>query len=447
MNDGMNELPGASLDGLPERGRIVVGFSGGADSTALAHWLLGRVERERVLLAHVNHLLRGDEAERDQRAAEAFARAQGLDIQVLRADVAALARARGQGVEECGREVRYSFFHRLAGGEADRILTAHNADDNAETILLNLCRGAGLEGLCGIPRRRGKVLRPLLEAGRGDIEAYCRAHGLSYVTDSTNLADIYARNRLRHQVLPVLNGLNPRFVQAAAGAAELLTLDREFLEAQAQTLLDRARNRWGLEADTLRRAHESIRSRAVKRFLEEAGCGRLERGHILEAMALLEGGGRISLPGGVEAFCAQGVLWAGKPSPIPPYQRPVRLGENPLPGGKTLILREKIWSETENPEKIQNLLFKNLLDYDIMAKTIVARNRRPGDRFAPAGRGLSKPLKQIFQELRVPEPLRDGLPVLVCGGELAWCQGAGAAEGFQAERRARHVLEVEVKDE
>ena len=134
-------LAAADLSGLPPRGRVVVGFSGGADSTALAHWLLGRVEPSRLVLAHVNHCLRGEASQRDEEAARQFARRFGLAFQVHREDVAALARERGQGVEECGRQVRYRFFQSLAPGEEDRILTAHNAGDNAETVLLHLCRG------------------------------------------------------------------------------------------------------------------------------------------------------------------------------------------------------------------------------------------------------------------------------------------------------------------
>lgn len=439
------ELKGAATEGIPQEGLLVVGFSGGADSTALAHWLLGQVEKSRILLAHVNHLLRGGEAERDQRVVEEFAQEHGLKIQVLRADIARLARERGQGLEECGRQVRYAFFDELAAGPEDRILTAHNADDNAETILLNLCRGAGPDGLCGIPRRRGKILRPLLSVSREEIEAYCRAYGLAYVTDSTNLEDDYARNRLRHQVVPVLKELNPRFVRAAGQAAELLTADKEFLLKSAKSLLENARNEWGLEAAALCAAPESLRARAMKLYLEERGCGRLEYRHIQRALDALNGG-RLELPGGVEAVCAQGVFWAGKKRFHQPYEMPVRLGKNPLPGGKTLLLTEKIRSETEKPEKIQNLLFKNALDCDIMSHALIVRNRRPGDRFAPAGRGLHKPLKQIFQENRMPPPLRSDAPLLVCGGEIAWCPGAGAGERFRAAKGSERILMVELDE-
>lgn len=442
----------AWLPELPGEGRLVVGFSGGADSMALAHWLMGRVDKRRIVLAHVNHMLRGDEAEGDQRAAEGFAGEHGVEIRVLRADVKKLARERGLGTEDCGRQVRYEFFQELAFGENDRILTAHNADDNAETMILNLCRGAGLEGLCGIPRERGKILRPLLGVSREEIEEYCHEHGLEYVTDSSNLTDDYTRNRVRHQVLPVLRGLNPRFVQSAAAAAGLLTQDREYLNMRALELLERSRNEWGLEAAALLSEGRSVRSRAVKLFLEECGGSQLERKHIDEALSVLERGGGADLPG-VRVCCAQGVLWAGKGAEAGPFELEAGLGRNPLPGGKCLVLGEKIPGGGENPEKIQNLLFKNSLDYDIMtglavssAQGIRIRSRRAGDRFAGAGRGVSKPMKQVFQELRVPGPLRDSVPLLVCGGEIAWCPGAGASERFKVTERTKRVLTVEIED-
>lgn len=438
-------LPGASLEGLPESGRLVVGYSGGADSTALTHWLMGQVPRERILLAHVNHMLRGAEADRDQAFAQAFAKSQGLAIQVLREDVAKLARDRGQGLEECGREVRYGFFHRLASGEQDRILTAHNADDNAETLLLNLCRGAALEGLCGIPRQRGKLLRPLLDVERKAVEAYCQAQGLAFVTDSSNFSDAFARNRVRHSILPVLRELNPRFIQGAGHTMALLGADREYLKSQTQALLARARNLWGLEASSLRAAPEALGRRALKLFLEEAGCGSLEKKHLDQAWAALAQGGRLDLPGGTVLTCAQGVLWAGRAALPEPYDFPVKLGENPLPGGKILVLEKKSRAELEKPEKIQNLLFKNALDCDIMTGTLRVRSRRAGDRFAPACRGLSKPLKQVLQELRVPAPLRSQVPLLAWGQELVWVQGAGAGERLRVREETRNVWTVAVR--
>ena len=287
------------LSGLPPAGLVVVGFSGGADSTALAHWLAGQVDPARLLLAHVNHRLRGEESERDEAAARAFAQERGLRLAVFRAEVADLARERGLGLEACGRQVRYDFFENLAAGEGDRILTAHTADDNAETVLLHLCRGAGLDGLCGIPPRRGKILRPLLGVTRGEIEAYCAAHGLLYVTDSSNASPAFARNRVRQEVLPLLEALNPQAALAINRAAGLLRRDRDCLEDLAARLLETARDGEALAAPPLREAPGALRDRALKRWLEERGCRDLERRHLALAVDCLENGGSVQLPGGV----------------------------------------------------------------------------------------------------------------------------------------------------
>lgn len=442
MNEGAL-LSGADLSDLPEEGLVVVAFSGGADSTALAHWLSCHIQKERILLAHVNHMLRGEEADRDEAAARAFAQAQGLRFSVLRADVKALSRERRQGLEECGREVRYGFFASLALGEGDRILTAHNADDNAETVLLNLCRGASLQGLCGIPRQRGKILRPFLGVTREQIEAYCRFHGLSYVTDSTNLSDAFSRNRLRHQVIPVLRELNPRFEKAVFQTTRILSRDRAFLRQEEQALLDRARGPYGLRSEILLGAPDALRFGAVKQYLEEAGCGELSQKHLEEACRILSKGGGAILPGRVSVKCAQGVFFALKMEEQPPFSVPVFLGETALPNGKTLVLRKK--SLGKDP-KIHNLLFKKALDYDIINGNLIARTRREGDRFAPMGRGVSKSLKQLFQEMGVPAELRSRMLLLESGGELAFCEGAGPSQGFRITGRTKTALIVEIRE-
>ena len=176
------ELSGADFSGISQRGTLVVGFSGGADSTVLLHCLLEAAgSRDRIVLAHVNHGLRGAEADRD----EAFCREQagklGVRFACLHTDVKALAQQEGVSVEVCGREVRYRFFESLLEEGEGTILTAHHGDDNAETMLMNLVRGTSLLGLCGIPRQRGRILRPLLRVSREEIEQYCAARGLSLI--------------------------------------------------------------------------------------------------------------------------------------------------------------------------------------------------------------------------------------------------------------------------
>ncbi len=435
----------ADLSGLPEVGLVIVGFSGGADSTALAHWLTKQIPPERIVLAHVNHMLRGEEADRDEAAARAFAQGLGLRFALLREDVKALAEKKGLGLEECGRKVRYGFFQSLAAGENDRVLTAHNAEDNVETMLLNLCRGTGPDGLCGIPRRRGKILRPLLHVSREEIEAYCAFYRLSYVVDSSNLSGAFSRNRLRLEVLPVLRELNPRFSQAFAQAAELLEADGEFLEKESEKLLEAAKREYGLDADTLQKAESALSARAVKLWLESLGCGRLEKKHLDAVTECLWQGGAVSLPGGITVRRAQGTLSAFREREAASFFLPVELGETPLPGGKTLILEKKELPFAERGQKIHNLLFKNALDYDIITGTLIARSRREGDRFSPPGRNLSKSLKQVFQECGIPPERRKDAVLLECGGVLAFCEGAGASQGFQVTEKTRRALFVTVR--
>lgn len=443
----MSELLAAGdLSGLPQQGLIVVGFSGGADSTALCHWLLGKVDPQRLVLAHVNHQLRGEESQRDEEACRTFAQGHALRLEVLREDVAALARQEGLGLEECGRNVRYRFFESLAPGKEDRILTAHNANDNLETILLHLCRGTSLPGLLGIPYSRGKVLRPLLKVPREEIEAYCRREGLSYVTDSSNLSQEYTRNRLRHQVLPVLEELNPQVLEAVSRMVGTLSLDESFLEEQAFSLLREARVPWGLDTALLGASHRAVQTRALRLFCREQGVPPLEKQHVDALCCCLAQGGEAGLPGGFLAQCSQGVFSLKKLGEAEGFSQKVALGKTDLPCGKTLFLQVKPLSRGENSPKIHNLLFKNALDYDIITGNLRARSRREGDRFSPAGRRLSKSMKQLFQEQKVPVFQRGRVVLLEAAGQLVFCEGVGPAEGFQVTERTKLALLVDIRE-
>ena len=436
----------ADLSALPQEGLLVVGFSGGADSTALAHYLSEHVAKERILLAHLNHMLRGAEAERDEASVRAFAQSRGLRLSVSRVDIAALAKEQGKGVEACGREARYAFFASLATGENDRILTAHHADDLAETMLLNLCRGAGLEGLCGIPKERGKVLRPLLSVTRAEIEQYCKDHALSFVEDSTNASAEYARNLVRLEVMPLLRKLNPQVTKALWQTANLLSEDRDLLRGQVDDLLEEARRPYGLAVDVLLDAPLSLRARAVKRFLEESGCENLEKKHLDAALLCLSEGGAAQLPNGVTVRRGQGVLSAVQKAKQPDFRCPLSMGRNRLPNGKSVLLERKPAAQLRDGKKIYNLYFKMAIDCAIMTGSPTARTRREGDRFAPAGRGCTKPLKQVFQECGMPPDLRNTAVLLELDGQIIFCEGVGPAEGFQVTEHTNEALLVTIED-
>ena len=228
------------FDMLPESGAVVVCVSGGADSMCLLD-IMREISKERALAvcaAHYNHRLRGDESDRDEAFVRERCDALGVPLHVGVGDVRVYAKAHGLGIEEAARDMRYGFFRSVADATGARqIATAHTADDNAETVIMTLVRGAGAAGLSGIPPKRGMIIRPMLAVPRDDVMRYVAERGIPFVEDSTNNLDIYTRNKIRHSVMPVLKSINPRFVEAAAAAAALSRADESYLSEMADRFI------------------------------------------------------------------------------------------------------------------------------------------------------------------------------------------------------------------
>ena len=279
-------------NGMLQSGHVLAAVSGGADSVSLLHLLVSLQDEFDFVLeaAHVHHGLRGDEADRDERFVRRLCEDWNVPLHVLHADIARQAQRMGEGLEACGRRVRYAYFASIAKGE---IATAHTLDDNAETVLLHLARGSGLRGLCGIAPVRASIIRPLLGCTRSDVEVYCRANALDYVTDSSNLGDVFARNRVRRAVLPALRSVNPSAAEAIARCASTLTLDEAYLREQTDALLHSAKRRFGYDAATLSSAHPALRNRAVESILRSCMQESPQAHHIAQCVRLLETGGAV----------------------------------------------------------------------------------------------------------------------------------------------------------
>lgn len=393
---------------------VVVGVSGGADSVTLLH-ILTLLQQDGMLsqikAVHINHHLRAEESDRDQQFVEELCRKWDVPLYVEQHDILTLASERGRGIEDVGREVRYTAFEKVAQDySCCRIATAHTADDNVETLLLHLCRGSGLHGATGIPPVRGNIIRPLITCTREEIEAYCTENGLSYVNDSTNADTTYARNRIRHKVMPQLRAINPQTTASITRFIEQVRQTDRFLDKLIEKAVMDAKTDI---ADTYCRKtllslEEPIRSRALCRIVKTA-----EERHIQLLISALEAGnGAVVLPTGTCWSVTKTVLTA-QPFPdesYPTFCIPITVGERYTVGNGSY--RVLIISRAEYEQKLNNCkyLFQNAFDYDKISGDLILRQRQEGDRFHPAGRNCGKSLKKLFNEKKTAS--RGTVPIL-----------------------------------
>lgn len=404
-----------------ETGDVLLALSGGADSRTLLHLLAedARTRGYRLVAAHVHHGIRGEEADRDAAFCRTLCEQYGVPLFVHRADVPALAAARRLGIEECARRVRYEYFARLMADEQLSLLaTAHNENDQLETLLLHLLRGASADGLVGIrpvrPFGNGHLVRPLLEVSREAILDFCRAHGLSYVTDSTNSETAYARNRLRAEVVPVLKALNPAVTDAATRLSADLRADADYLMAEATAFLAAHTRDGGMEADALTRAPRPIATRALclsfKAFTDGIA---LERTHVCALLSLCEDGvphASLDLPNGRCAVLENGVLrFTSREAAFPtvaPYEQPLHEGVNVISqtGFEIFI------GNSQSGKNIYKNSIRMYFAFGTIKGSITARSRRTGDTILH--KGLHKDVRRLMSAAHLPLSLRARLPIL-----------------------------------
>ena len=433
--------------------RIAVGVSGGADSVALLRFLAALRPQFGwdLVVCHIHHGLRGAEADRDECFVRALAEQLGLPCAVSRIDAAALALRDHISVEEAGRMARYAFFAQTAG-EGGRIATAHTLDDSIETVLMNLVRGTGLRGLCGIPRIRGNIVRPLLDCTRAEVEDYLGALGQPYCTDSTNLTDDYTRNRIRHDILPRLCALNPNFPGAMARMLPRLAAQQaltDCLAAQSAQQLHAACG--GLSRQGLSALPEPVCDRLLLRLLEQnrlpVSAAAVER-----MTETLRTGGKLDLAARSWFFVAQGdlaaVIYAPPggippvPVPLPQEETPVILPFSPQKSLK-LTLCNKIVANTS--EKFNISLLKYAIDCDRIKGYSFMRTRRPGDTFIVGKKQL--PLGEAWAAAGIPALLRPALMVLADEQGVLWAEGIGSSSRAAVTENTKQYVIIECQEE
>ena len=423
-----------NTDLLPRQGRVLCAVSGGVDSMYLLCRLLELGYD--VAAAHYNHGLRGSEADRDEGFVRAFCRERGVPFLSGRGDVGGYAREHGLSEETAARELRYGFLEeaRVEMGAAV-IATAHNAEDNAETMLLNLLRGSGLRGLCGIPPVRGNIYRPMLDVTRAEAEGYLAERGIPHVEDSTNGEDLYTRNRLRHEVMPVLTAINPAFAKTAGRTAELLRRDADHLDSLAERFVQEHGCENALPVKVLAELPEPVMSRVVRRM----GQGRISAVQTGAIMALKPG--EVTDVSGMRVGRTRERLVFDLRTKAPIPERELRWEEwtaIPEAGISVRICRGR------RADEIHDVFTTFSFSCEKIYGKITIGARREGDAFRPAGRGCTKTLKQLFMELDIPSWERNGVPVLRDGMGILFVLGVGPDERFKAVQNDENVGTIEI---
>lgn len=391
---------------------VCTALSGGADSVAMLHLLHSLQPELGITLraAHYNHHLRGAESDRDQQFCRDLCRSLGVELICGEGDVAGAAARTGKSIELAAREMRYAFLDSLGS----KIATAHSANDNLETILINLTRGTALRGLCGIPPQREQIVRPILCLTRQEIESYLAEHGLTHITDSTNLQDDCLRNRIRHHIIPALTAENPLLAEKTVGLSEALRRDESYLQAQAGTLLEQARRPEGFDVCCLRAASEPIRTRALRRMLESAGASDLSAAHLRACSDLLfteDPSAALSLPR-LTVRRQYNLLICGGTADGGSFA-PVTL---PLPGSVTLSNGRTLVCTGPLPYTGSGFCLT-------LEEPPLVRPRQQGDRLRlPGG---SKSLKALMIDRKIPAALREAVPVLEYRGSVIAAYGVG----------------------
>ena len=425
--------------------KVVVGFSGGADSTALLHFLYYFVSEKNknfeILAVHVNHNLRGEESKRDEEFVRSFCGKHGINLEINQTNIKKISKESKIGLEEAGRKIRYQIFNEYAKDKNCRIATAHTLSDSVETMILNLIRGCGLKGFCGIPPVREKIIRPLLDVSRTEIEDYCRENDLDYIYDSTNFEKDYTRNKIRLDVIEYFKKINPSFEVSAGKTIGILRNEENYLDKIAEESLSLSKVSCGYDVKKINSLDMAIKNRVVFKIINNFTGKIPERKHIESVLNIIQREKKeVNLPNNVSLVCEGGILQIKnkKLNKKIGWEYPIKKF-NTLTEVQTDIIIN-ILSKSDY-DKIKNKKL-DAIDYDKLPKNSVLRNRRPGDKIKLPFRNVTKSLKKLFNELKIPEDIRDKIPIIAYKNEVIWIDKVGAAEGYAPNENTNKIAVI-----
>ncbi len=427
---------------------ILIAVSGGVDSMVLAYILnkYKQVFDLKLKVAHLNHSLRGKEADKDEELVCSFCKENGIEFISKKVDVKTLAQKLKLGIEECARNERYKFFDGIIKEDESYIATAHNLSESAETAIFNLIRGSSLKGLQGIPAVRKNIVRPLIEITKEEIIAYAKENNIVYREDKSNFSLEYNRNKIRHKIIPVFKEINPSFEQALLRMKESVCADEEYLSSKANKEMQNIKCENGYSVLKLSKMCKALRFRVICKIM---GNIKLETVHLnLINKLIKQNKGAVQINENIMVKVKHGVLSVCEiykdKEKIEYFELPFEAKDIILANGdeyQVRLLEEKdIRQIFESDQK----LFRNLIAYDIISRTALLRYRRKGDIFEQAYRkGIHKQYKKLMQEYKILEKERNSLLILSDKDNILWIEKIGASESARVKAETKKAILIE----
>ncbi len=419
---------------------VVVGVSGGADSMCLLFvlMLLQKKWDLNLTVVHINHGIRGEDGDKDQKFVEDFCKTHGLTWKSFCADIPKMAKEGHWSEEEAGRKFRYECFASVAG-EDGLIAVAHHKNDVAETMLLNMFRGTGLRGMCGIPAVRGSIIRPLLCLDRQEIEGFLAENHVAFCTDKTNLENTYARNKVRNILLPMVeaninDSAQEHLLQLAALTKDVV----DYIQKQQERVWPQVcRADGSLDIDVLGQQDVVIIREIIRRKIQETTGSLKDIGlvHIDSIVGLLNNqvGKQVNLPYNIKVVRGYDCLTF--------TQGQCLLEEDVLPK-----LEYRVFNR-EELERIEQKLYTKWLDYDKMKGALALRYRCSGDYMIVDDKGSKKLLRRIMIDDKIPQEKRDKIWCVADGDHIVWMIGGRISEAYKVTSHTKRVVEITVKGE
>lgn len=411
----------------------IIGFSGGADSSAILHYLSKKTKK--LLAVHINHMIRGEEALRDEFFCKNMCKKYGVKFLSYRVDIPLLAEERRQGLEETAREERYKIFNKLISQNGDYkcIVTAHNANDNAETVIFNLSRGSGARGITGIKPVINNIVRPLIYCSKEEILEYCEQNSISYVNDSTNMDTDYTRNYIRHEIVPMLEKINPSFLDSCIRMGELLREDERFIQSICDKIIEENKIKTRISTELIASQERSVASRLLMHLSKET----LDRKAIDACLRLAkEGkvGQYVNLPNKLSFKKERGYVKFVKTENLTKvkYNVPLREGLNYIEQiGAVISLNSNITPESKY-ELVEAIKLKT-------EGALYARNKMDGDKMLQGK--MTKKLKTIFCDKHIPSHHRDKIPLICDEKGILYIPNIATRDGGKG-RNANTIIKV-----